>query len=64
MMTTKGVTFNMSKPEQKEEFDFAMKTGNFSGYVKELIRKDLEEKKSRQVVRQSGGIKINLSQSL
>jgi hypothetical protein len=62
MMVTKGVTFNMSKVNQKEEYDFAMKTGNFSGYVKSLIRKDIEEKKRRpQIIKQaSGGIKFTL----
>lgn len=63
MMTTKGVTFNMAKLEQKEEFDHAIGTGNFSGYVKELIRKDMESKKARLVTKQSGGIRFNLSQS-
>ena len=63
MMTTKGVTFNMTKADQKEEFDFAINQGNFSGYVKKLIREDIERKKRRpqQVINQaSGGIKFSL----
>lgn len=60
MMTTKGVTFNMGKAEQKEEYDHAMKTGNFSGYVKDLIRRDINAQQRIKNPPNSGGIKISL----
>ncbi|QFG05715.1 DNA binding protein [Bacillus phage 035JT001] len=48
MMTTKGVTFNVSKADQKKLYDFAMSTGNFSGYVKDLIRRDIATRERQQ----------------
>lgn len=62
MMTTKGVTFNVSKDDQKAQYDFAMSKGNFSGYVKDLIKRDMESQQRRQIKSppNSGGIKFSL----
>lgn len=38
----KAVVFNLSDPEQKEEYEHCMKRKNFSSYIKRLIRRDIE----------------------
>ncbi|QFG05451.1 DNA binding protein [Bacillus phage 031MP004] len=69
MMTTKGVTFNISKADQKKLYDFAMSTGNFSGYVKDLIRRDIatrERQKQKAAAtkvnppKNNGGVRFSL----
>jgi hypothetical protein len=59
MMTTKGVSFNLGNEEQTQLHDYACKQGNFSGYVKDLIKKD-KAAKERKPLSASGGIKITL----
>jgi hypothetical protein len=39
---TKGVSFNLDDPLQKQLYDHAMKHTNFSSYVKALIQRDME----------------------
>lgn len=58
MMTTKGVTFNVSKEDQKKLLDYALSKDNFSGYVKSLIEKDKAANESKKM--NGGGIKISL----
>jgi hypothetical protein len=59
---TKGVTFNLADPDQQQLFKFAMQRQNFSGYVKRLIQRDLEnqERKNPAARSSGGGIKIDL----
>lgn len=64
-MKTRGVTFNMEDPEQKKLLDYTLNLSNFSGYIKELIRKDRELKmaskeKNRSMAPGTSGIKIRL----
>ena len=59
MMATKGVTFNMSKEDQKELLEYAMSKDNFSGYVKRLIQNDKAANEAKKISNK-GGIKINL----
>lgn len=62
---TKGVTFNLSDPDQRLLFSFAMQRKNFSGYVKRLIQRDLEnqDRKAPAVKTSSGGIKLDFRNS-
>jgi hypothetical protein len=41
-ITTKGVSFNVSDPDQRLLLEHAKKRPNFSGYVKRLIQRDME----------------------
>lgn len=45
---TKGVTFNLSDPDQNSLLEHACKRDNFSGYIKRLIQKDQENQKENQ----------------
>jgi hypothetical protein len=61
---TKGVTFNLSDPDQLQLFKYAMQRQNFSGYVKRLIQRDFEQqdRKNPAVVKTAnGGIKLDLT---
>jgi hypothetical protein len=60
MMVTKGVSFNLKDQEQKKLYDYACSLKNFSGYVKELMLKDIESKQSLKFIN-NGGIKMDLS---
>jgi hypothetical protein len=55
MMVSKGVSFNITKENQKTLYEYAINRGNFSGYVKGLIERDLKRKEGN-----NGGIKIDL----
>lgn len=57
---TKGVTFNLSDPDQAKLFKHAEKRKNFSGYVKRLIQRDLESQPVPLVKTENGGIKLDL----
>lgn len=46
---TKGVTFNLSDPDQNELFEHANKRANFSGYVKRLIQRDKDSQSKSEV---------------
>lgn len=56
-MKTRGVTFNIEDPEQLQLYKYSQTLGNFSGYIKELIRKD---RASKVTTKKPGGIKITL----
>lgn len=56
-MKTRGVTFNIEDPEQYKLYQYTLKMDNFSGYIKELIRKD---RASKVTTKKPGGIKITL----
>jgi hypothetical protein len=61
MMKNKGVSFNVSKQEEKELLEFAERNyKNFSGRVKEWIKKDYENARNRRGRTEAGGIRINL----
>jgi hypothetical protein len=60
----KPVAFNKNDPEQKELLEYALNIENFSGYIKDLIKKDKELKdqlSARSVKVEGKGIKIDLS---
>lgn len=40
-LRNKGVSFNIRDPQQKELYDYCMAKSNFSGYVKNLVLKDM-----------------------
>ena len=58
MMITKGVTFNVSKADQKDLLDYVLAKNNFSGYIKRLIELDKAANEKKKL--NGGGIKINL----
>lgn len=57
MMVTKGISFNLNDPQQKEIYEYAMSVKNFSGHVKTLLERD---KRTKEKPQKSGGIKIIL----
>ena len=68
-MKTRGVSFNVEDPEQSQLYKYTQTINNFSGYIKELIRKDRASKTIKKVnpggnpggnPPNSGGIKITL----
>lgn len=61
---TKGVTFNCDDPDQQALLKHALERPNFSGYVKRLIQRDLEnqQQKPPTIKTNSGGIKLDLTQ--
>ena len=60
-MKTKGVSFNMTDPDQMELLQFAMQRSNFSGYIKRLIQRDKEQKeRAQQQQQRPTGIKLEL----
>jgi hypothetical protein len=62
MMKNKGVSFNVGNDEDKELLDFAERTySNFSGQMKEWIRKDKQNRENATLRRnEGGGIRINV----
>jgi hypothetical protein len=58
---TKGVTFNLSDPDQKELYEYAMRSKNFSGKMKRLLEKERAEKNTPQRQVHRGGIQIDLT---
>ena len=62
MMKNKGVSFNVGNDEDKELLEFAESTySNFSGQMKEWIRKDKQKRENATLRRnEGGGIRINV----
>jgi hypothetical protein len=61
MQRVKSIKFNLTNPFEKELFEYVTKMDNFSGYIKELIKKDTVKQK-KHVIRanEKGIIKIQL----
>jgi hypothetical protein len=59
-MKNKPVTFNLDSDKEKQLFEYVMGRPNFSGYVKELIEKEINRKKTEVVRTASGGIQIRI----
>lgn len=57
MMVTKGISFNLNDPKQKELYEYAISVKNFSGHIKTLLERD---KMARKKPQGGGGIKIIL----
>lgn len=58
-MKTKGVSFNVENPTDKELFEHSLTYQNFSGKVKEWIKADKENAR-RRLRTETGGIRIRI----
>ena len=65
-IVTKGVSFNVLDPDQKELLNHASKRRNFSSYIKRLIQRDIDNGFTPIKIRRKSneGININFHLSL
>jgi hypothetical protein len=59
-MKSKTVGFNIESEEERLLLDHANKQTNFSEYVRQLMRQDIQRQKARIAPSQSQGIRIQL----
>ena len=61
-MKNKAVGFNLENEHDRKLFEYANTKGNFAGYIKHLIERDMREKiKSTNVIKtESNGINLRL----